>query len=148
MVRLAHPTRLETSVVNGWGKIFGDYELLQPFPQLGRGRHDKTEVERILQAITRATVPTGKVLGLTKLGWNRGSPQDSGHVGHMVRESSIGPLRLEMEQGFIVSAIGENPEQKLEGVFAGPKALDQATLERLHDIEASELAYSLSALVT
>ena len=59
-------------------------ELLQPFVQLGRDTHRLSEVERAGSPSARwlhHKVPTGKVMGLTSRGWQRGAAQDGGWVG-------------------------------------------------------------------
>ncbi|MFE9101843.1 DUF4132 domain-containing protein [Actinomadura geliboluensis] len=79
-VGLMHPARPGTDI-EAWAEVFADYEILQPFPQLGRPVHVLTEAEREsgrLERFEGLKVPFGKVLGLVKLGWERGEPQDAG----------------------------------------------------------------------
>ncbi|MFH0519685.1 DUF4132 domain-containing protein [Streptomyces sp. M41] len=79
-VRVAHPLHLGEDL-GAWSELFADYEILQPFPQLGRAVHALTEEETAGHRLARfegATVPVGKLLGLTKRGWERGEPQDAG----------------------------------------------------------------------
>ncbi|MGW1956580.1 DUF4132 domain-containing protein [Streptomyces sp. NPDC001920] len=79
-IRVAHPLHLGEDL-GAWSELFADYEILQPFPQLGRAVHTVTEEEAGSHRLTRfegATVPVGKLLGLTKRGWERGVPQDAG----------------------------------------------------------------------
>ncbi|HEU5031210.1 MAG TPA: DUF4132 domain-containing protein, partial [Spirillospora sp.] len=80
-VTLPHPVVLGEKAVATWAEVFADYEILQPFPQLGRPVHELTEEERKSGHLARfegATVPTGRMLGLAKRGWERGTPQDAG----------------------------------------------------------------------
>jgi hypothetical protein len=79
-VRIAHPVHLGRSVA-AWSEVFSDYEILQPFPQLGRPVHAFTEEEGAGNRIDRVNgvvVGVGKVLGLERQGWERGTPQDAG----------------------------------------------------------------------
>ncbi|MGW7385680.1 DUF4132 domain-containing protein [Streptomyces sp. NPDC054794] len=79
-VRVAHPLHLGGDLET-WSELFADYEILQPFPQLGRAVHAFTAEEESGHRLARfegATVPVGKLLGLTKRGWERGEPQDAG----------------------------------------------------------------------
>ncbi|HEU5029790.1 MAG TPA: DUF4132 domain-containing protein, partial [Spirillospora sp.] len=82
VVGVVHPVHLGgTGLVATWAEVFADYEILQPFPQLGRPVHVLTEAEREsgrLERFEGLKVPFGKVLGLVKLGWERGEPQDAG----------------------------------------------------------------------
>ncbi|WP_030172230.1 DUF4132 domain-containing protein [Spirillospora albida] len=80
-VGVAHPVHLTPGERDAWGEVFADYEILQPFPQLGRPVHTLTEDERDAGRLERfegLKVPFGKVLGLVRLGWERGVPQDAG----------------------------------------------------------------------
>ena len=48
-VGIAHPLHLGASVA-AWSELFADYEILQPFPQLGREVHTLTAEEREVTA--------------------------------------------------------------------------------------------------
>ncbi|MBS2534645.1 DUF4132 domain-containing protein [Catenulispora sp. NF23] len=85
VVGIAHPLHLGAGLA-GWSEVFADYEILQPFDQLGRAVHALTDEEKASGTLTRFAgidVPTGKVLGLERRGWLRGAPQDAG-VQHWV----------------------------------------------------------------
>src|SRR6185369_17265109 len=58
-----------------WGQVLGDYEILQPFQQLGRDVYRATKEERGALSLDRVkglVVPMGKILGLAAKGWRRG----------------------------------------------------------------------------
>ncbi|WP_225823755.1 DUF4132 domain-containing protein [Streptomyces naphthomycinicus] len=79
-VRVAHPLHLGDGL-DAWSEVFADHAILQPFPQLGRALHALTEEEAAGHRLTRfegAKAPVGRLLGLTKRGWERGEPQDAG----------------------------------------------------------------------
>ncbi|MEU6748232.1 DUF4132 domain-containing protein [Spirillospora sp. NPDC046719] len=82
VVGVAHPVHMQAGdLVAAWAEVFADYEILQPFPQLGRPVHELTDEERKSGHLARfegATVPAGRLLGLVKRGWERGAPQDAG----------------------------------------------------------------------
>lgn len=142
---IVHPLFLDAATLARWSDVFSESELLQPFAQLGRARYSRSEVLSALDGVIGRTVATGRVLALTKEGWRRGSPQDSGHVSSMTRESTLGVLHLELEEGFIVGAVAESPQQKISAIrVGGSGALDATALARLGAVEASELAYSLA----
>jgi hypothetical protein len=73
-VHLPHPLGLDPADLARWGELFADYELLQPFPQLGRTVHEPAE----LAGFRDRTVPTGALLGLERSGWSRGAAEDGG----------------------------------------------------------------------
>ncbi|MFC4335433.1 DUF4132 domain-containing protein [Salininema proteolyticum] len=80
-VRLAHPMVLGREDRAAWAEVLADYEILQPFDQLGREIHELTEEERKTGALTRfegRKVDIGHVLGLANGAWDRGAPQDGG----------------------------------------------------------------------
>jgi predicted DNA-binding WGR domain protein len=120
-VRLAHPLHLAAADLAAWSGLFARHEILQPFPQLGRPVHAFTEEEAGGHRLTRfegATVPVGKLLGLTRRGWERGEPQDAGverwfhrRVGHD-RHVVIG-----LHEGIAVGAVDVFPDQTFETVW-------------------------------
>jgi hypothetical protein len=116
-IGLPHPLELEPQVAAAWGQVFADYQLLQPFPQLGRPTYTPTAEEQNATQLKRVeglTVPTGKVLGLEARGWRRGPPQDAGVVGWMERQFENGPIvSLDLDPGLATGYLEASPEQKL-----------------------------------
>ena len=74
-VGLPHPLNLSSEELLSWSQLFADYNLLQPFPQLGREVHRLEETQKSLQALlpprTRRVHP-GRLVGLESRGWRRG----------------------------------------------------------------------------
>ena len=85
-IGVLHPIDADADSLAAWGEVLSDYELLQPFVQLGRPVHRLTKEHRVskLYALddTRR-VPVGRLLGLFSRGWERGEAQDGG-VSHWV----------------------------------------------------------------
>ncbi|GGU47939.1 hypothetical protein GCM10010211_10120 [Streptomyces albospinus] len=119
-VRLAHPLHLGEEL-DAWSQLFAGYEILQPFPQLGRPVHALTEQEAAGHRLTRfegVTLPVGTVLGLTKRGWERGQPQDAGWVSSFHRR--IGEDRylvINLAPGIPINFVDEFPEQTFRVVW-------------------------------
>ncbi|MCC3655188.1 DUF4132 domain-containing protein [Streptomyces sp. S07_1.15] len=119
-VRLAHPLNLGAELPV-WAELFADYEILQPFPQLGRPVHRLTEQEAAGGRLGRfegITVDTRKLLGLERRGWQRGEPQDAGvecWISRRVAEKRW--VILNPSDGIAVGAIDIFPEQKVEAVW-------------------------------
>ncbi|MFC9996822.1 DUF4132 domain-containing protein [Nocardia sp. NPDC127526] len=115
-VGIAHPLHLGDART-AWGEIFADYEILQPFPQLQREIYACTEEERrgsVLPEFQDRTVPTGKILGLSRFGWDRSAPQDGGVSTEMVRVLGGGrSLVIDLEPGIIAGLALEFDEQKI-----------------------------------
>ncbi|GGM70115.1 hypothetical protein GCM10011609_02270 [Lentzea pudingi] len=112
-VRVAHPVDLQ-DVLEAWGEVFADYEILQPFPQLGRPLHLVPPGEDLLPHLTKycdADFPIGKILSLTKKGWVRGEPQDGGVECWITRPLPTGgALVASLDPGIAVGAIDIFPE--------------------------------------
>ncbi|HLL54199.1 MAG TPA: DUF4132 domain-containing protein, partial [Myxococcaceae bacterium] len=109
-VGLPHAMELDETVAGAWGQLLADYELLQPFPQLGRPVYTLKPEEAGAMSLARVKgvkVPTGKVLGLEARGWCCGSPQDAGIVCWM--EKRLGDDRmmtLGLDPGLYTGSLG------------------------------------------
>ncbi|NDU73911.1 DUF4132 domain-containing protein [Actinomadura sp. DSM 109109] len=118
-VRIAHPLDLDGSLA-AWAEVFADYEILQPFPQLGRPVHTLADGEGNdgrLERFEGLTVPVGKVLGLTSRGWERGVPQDAGVEPFISRRLPGGRyLVIDLDPGISVGAVDISPDQTLDTV--------------------------------
>ncbi|TDC15843.1 DUF4132 domain-containing protein [Actinomadura bangladeshensis] len=118
-VGIAHPVDLD-GALDAWADVFADYEILQPFPQLGRVVHRLSDEERAAGRLTRLegrTVPVGRILGLTSRGWRRGEPQDAGVECWISRLLPNGRyLVIELDPGIAVGVPEEFPDQTLETV--------------------------------
>jgi hypothetical protein len=118
LVGIAHPLHLE---VPSWSSVFADYEILQPFPQLGRPAYELTSSERAAATLTRfenLKVPTGRLLGLARRGWQRGVPQDAGVEQWIMRPLPGGrAVVINLNPGLAVGAQDVFPEQTLEHIW-------------------------------
>ncbi|MEW2352951.1 DUF4132 domain-containing protein [Spirillospora sp. NPDC029432] len=102
---VAHPVDLGGDLP-AWARLFADYEILQPFEQLDRPVHTLTEGEREAGRLARfegAVVDTGALLGLTRRGWERGTPMEVGLERWISRPLPHGRhLLLSLDPGFVV----------------------------------------------
>ncbi len=157
-IRVAHPVELEGSL-SAWSEIFADYEILQPFPQLGRPVHAFTPGEPHvpqLQKYLGHPVPVGKILGLTKHGWVRGEPQDAGVECWITRPLPAGgSLVAGLDPGIAVGAVDVFPEVSFtelwfspddQGSWRAPQDGGPASFE-VDPITASELLSELESLL-
>ncbi|WP_412518400.1 DUF4132 domain-containing protein [Actinomadura madurae] len=155
-VGVAHPVDLDGSL-GAWSEVFADYEILQPFPQLGRAVHRLADEERAGGRLPRfegLTVPVGKVLGLTSRGWERGAPQDAG-VECWISRRLPGDrcLAIDLDPGIAVGAVDALPDQTLRAV-ALTRRPDQlwrgggstASFADLDPVTASEILADLATL--
>ncbi|MFE5093496.1 DUF4132 domain-containing protein [Streptomyces sp. NPDC056638] len=155
-VRLAHPLHLGEQLTT-WSEVFADYEILQPFAQLGRTVFELSEEERSGYRLTRfegLKVPTGKVLGLERRGWERGAPQDAGverWISKRLAEDCY--LVIALYEGIAVGVVDMFPDQILETVWLDTRPNDhwdsRSHLLRFADLDAvtvSELLGDLTEL--
>jgi hypothetical protein len=81
-VGVVHPLELSDAERSRWGEVMSDYEIVSPFPQLGRevysletGEGKADELKRFHEL--KLYAPT-LVFTLEKLGWIRGEAMDAG----------------------------------------------------------------------
>uniref|UniRef100_UPI00198120A8 DUF4132 domain-containing protein n=1 Tax=Burkholderia sp. Ac-20379 TaxID=2703900 RepID=UPI00198120A8 len=154
-IGLPHAMEIEPADAAAFGQVFADYELLQPFPQLGRDSYRLTDEERAGNQLLRwkgLSVPTGKVLGLANKGWRRGDPQDGGCIWNFLKPLAGGwTIELLLDPGVIVGAIDMYPDQTLQEVRVGRRGrwgdlADVQPVSTLDAIAASELVRDLEGL--
>lgn len=155
-VGVAHPLHLSRDL-EAWAEVFDAYEINQPFPQLGRPTYALTEEERAGTELGRfhdVTVPVGRLVGMERRGWRRGSAEDNGIQVSVLRELPGGrALVISVDPGIVVGDIGHWPEQRIDrvrldqgadlGRRAGPRPLRFSELDA---ITASEVLADLAEL--
>ncbi|MGM1058652.1 DUF4132 domain-containing protein [Saccharothrix sp. Mg75] len=156
-VGVAHPLHLGDGTA-AWAEVFADYEILQPFPQLGRPVHALTGAELRASRLERfegSVVPVGRLLGLTKRGWERGQPQDAGVECWITRPlADGGAVVVNLDPGIAVGIPHEFPEQQLTDIWvadaAGPdwRPRGGRTFGELDPVTASEVLAEFTALTS
>jgi predicted DNA-binding WGR domain protein len=156
VVGIAHPLELGESV-EAWAEVFADYEILQPFPQLGRPVHALTEDERTATTLERfqdAKVPVGKLLGLTNKGWRRGVPQDAGMECWITRPlPGGGSVVVNLDPGIAVGVVTMFEEQRLADIWhnAGGNEWNRTGARKFGELDpvtASEVLADLTSLTS
>lgn len=153
-VGIAHVLELPKALLEAFGQVFADYEILQPFRQLGRETYALTDAERGAEKLTRfadKTVATGSVMGLVNRGWERGQAQDAGWVGWFSKAMGDGlQVDLELDPGTVVGDLSYEPKQRLPAITLRKiGSWDEEGLvpfSRLHPILASELLRDIDLL--
>ncbi|MGV9364037.1 DUF4132 domain-containing protein [Amycolatopsis sp. NPDC003731] len=119
-VGIAHPLELGAALAE-WSAVFADYEILQPFPQLGRPVATLDDAEKAATTLKRfegLKVPVGKVLGLTQRGWVRGEPQDAGIECWISRPAPGGfSVVVDLDPGIAAGDVTWEPEQVLGAIW-------------------------------
>lgn len=155
-IGIPHALELPEHQAAGFGQLFADYELLQPFVQLGRDTYSLTEQERESRELLRwkgAVVPTGRILGLANKGWRRGEAQDAGAIMDFIKpiDHKLG-FSLSFEPCIIVGMVDEYPEQTLEtvviddGQYYWQRTEERKPFTIVDDIVISELIRDMEAL--
>ncbi|MEU4558256.1 DUF4132 domain-containing protein [Actinoplanes sp. NPDC023936] len=152
-IAVAHPLRLGDEA-RAWAEVFADYEILQPFPQLGREVEalapDQIE-ERLGRGFLGVPAATTTLLGLERRGWRRGAPQDAGVQGWFERDVP-GDLTLvvEIDPGIAVGALDVLPEQKITEVYLddrhGHRTYQRRESSRLGELDPIVAAEALRDL--
>ncbi|SCX73374.1 DUF4132 domain-containing protein [Variovorax sp. EL159] len=156
-IRIGVPHALDLSAADAgaFGQVFADYELLQPFAQIGRDVYTLTDEEKKSLKLERwkdVKVPTGRVLGLVNKGWRRGQAQDAGCIWYFSKPLGTNRvIELSLDPGIIVGMVDEYPEQTLGQVQVGKPSgwgdmRDAETLNLLDPISASELIRDMEGL--
>ncbi|HEX7306254.1 WGR and DUF4132 domain-containing protein [Lentzea sp.] len=152
VVSVAHPVVLQSDAA-AWGEVFADYEILQPFPQLGRPVHVAPAGDLLprLKKYCDTPYPIGKLLGLTKKGWVRGTPQDAGVECWMTRPfPGGGALVVSLEPGIAVGAMDVFPEVAFSDAWFSPTGRGDWSAPRdapaVFDVDPITLSELLSEL--
>ncbi|WP_392674076.1 DUF4132 domain-containing protein [Streptomyces sp. LN785] len=155
-VRIAHPLALGERL-GDWSEGFAELGILQPFAQLGRAVFRLSGEEGDGHRLTRfegLKVPTGKVLGLERRGWERGVPQDAG-VERWISKRLADDVYLviALDTGIAVGAVDMFPDQTLETIWLDDRPADHhplrtypMTLAGLDTVTVSELLADLTEL--
>ncbi|MBE1537275.1 DUF4132 domain-containing protein [Actinomadura algeriensis] len=132
-VRVAHPIHLGDDLP-AWTELFADYEILQPFEQLGRPVHTLTAEESETGRLTRfenRPVDAGALLGLTRRGWERGAPMDAGIEQEFYHPGPGCGVDIDLDPGI---SVGDPEDQIFRRVRLGSTRDPVAVSEVLADL--------------
>ena len=144
----------ELGLANRWGEVFTDYEILQPFPQLGREVHHLNDLQKkgyALDLVQGQKVHFGKVVGLEDAGWRSGLPQEGGCVLEYLRPMGDDwEAELLLDPGIIAGDPSFEPLQELGAVVVRAKGTEgDAGRQKLSEVDPlllSELIRDLTGL--
>ncbi len=150
IIGLVHRLDMDDKTLAAWGDHLGNYQILQPFDQLGRALHAITADEKKSDTLARTKgvkVKTGKVLGLEVRGWRKGPPQDAGWVWEMNKRIGDVELTLPLGGGLCMGWHEGTPsEQELGAVSIEKVGGGKATFGQLSPVVFSELVRELEML--
>ncbi|MBK7053129.1 MAG: DUF4132 domain-containing protein [Rhodoferax sp.] len=151
---IPHVLEMAPDMLAGFAQVFADYEILQPFKQLGRETYALRPDEQKQHTLTRfegQSVASGAIMGLQPRGWERGSPQDGGMVCDYSRRSKDGlEVSFSISPGIFIGGGQMEPRQDLGEVWlmrhAEGAAPQRASFDSLDPIFISEVLRDLSLL--
>jgi hypothetical protein len=144
-IGILHPLEVPAEALAPWSAVFADYELLQPFPQLGRETFAPTEAERAATSLLRfegQQVETGKLFGLEHRGWRRGAGFPCTWYTRELPGGFV--VELEISPGIDLANPRETPLQTLCAVLVSKG--DRVPLGDLSPIAFSELIRDLALI--
>ncbi|TAG25649.1 MAG: DUF4132 domain-containing protein [Burkholderiales bacterium] len=152
-IGLPHRLEMPADTVAAFGQIFADYEILQPFKQLGRETFALTPEELKTKELTRFAnreLNTASVMGLANRGWE-GQEHGGGWLGSY--RKPIGEqyeVTVELKPGTIMGNPKQEPKQKLPTVTLSERNRydphSPISFASLDSILASELLRDLELL--
>lgn len=144
-VRIAHPAR--DPALPAWSSVLADYELLQPFEQVGRARFDIATAEVDAPTLARAVgvaIPEKKALGVFEA---RGYRRDSaGWIQAFLKDAratdgSTAVIRVPLDPSIEIEFLGDGVTK------LGPVTLDEGRrFGALSVVAFSELVRDLEAV--
>jgi hypothetical protein len=145
VVSIAHPVHLGDDTAT-WSETFADYEILQPFPQLGRPTYTLSAEERAAGDLTRfagRATSAGKALGTERQGWVRSAPEDGGVQHSLTLDVPGGPtLSIQLSPGLPAWNPAYSEDQEIVAV----QISGEACFGDLDPVTASELLLTLHTL--
>jgi hypothetical protein len=152
-IGVAHPLELPEDANRAFAQVFADYEILQPFRQLGRETYVLTDEERRTGRIERfkdRKVATGAVRGLMNRGWEKGE-EDGGYVWSLFKRLPGGlNAVMSLEPGLHLGDATGQPVQTIPEIGVHRQGFrgegDPANLAGLPPVVASELIRDADSL--
>lgn len=154
-IRPVHPLELASNVLETWQRLFAEYQILSPFPQLDRPIFELRPEQATLTAL--APLPEARfeakavVFPLENRGWLREQYADGGMLTRHTREFRRHGVTasLEYEPGaFLGDLLGSGPQRLTKLYFLATKKRAQPlTLGAVPPIVFSETLRDIHALV-
>lgn len=152
---IPHVLDMPQEIRDAFTQTFADYEIAQPFRQLGRETYTLTADELQSHTISRfehKVVGIGSVMGLAHRGWERGEVQGSGRVMTWTRAANDElVVEVQLDPGMYVGDAASEPRQRLAAlVLRDTSSSSLAELvpsfSRLDPMRASEVLRDLELL--
>ncbi len=145
-VGAVHPAELSEASRRAWGALLGDYKIIQPFPQLQREVVNAADADTELMAVEGRVAKPGRVLGLRRRGWTKGSTEDAGII-HTMRRTALSKghrpieVSIRFEPGLSVGYYQDAGEQTLQGFRGDHESLNAIAISEI----ASDMRWMFSS---
>ncbi len=123
LIIVVHPLELSEEERTAWGQVLSDYEIVSPFPQIGRSVYALEPTEITKNCLSRFngvtfSAPT-LVFGLDKIGWIRGAPMDAGCFDEYSRYFSFADITVVVSYNgnVCMGYIEDDEDLTIEGVY-------------------------------
>jgi hypothetical protein len=151
-VGIAHRLSMSAETQTAFGQIFADYEILQPFRQLGRETYSLAADEQQGTSLIRfaqKSVAIGSIMGLVNRGWEREATD--GLVGEFTKSLGTDLCAVaNLEPGTVVGEMNYEPRQRITEITLHTSGSslwsDPMPLSKLDPIMASELLRDIDLL--
>lgn len=152
-VGVVHPYFLSPEKAQNAAQILADYNILQPFRQVGREVFLLSEQEKTTAELSRfegKTVSVFPLLGLEHRGWRRGAAEDGGmSMCYVSPLSGTQELRISIDPGIIAGMVDEYPSQTLGKLYVARHRAwqgDGTLLGAVDPVRMSEALRDLTSL--
>lgn len=115
-VVIPHPLDVPAARLARWAERLAEYELVQPFEQLGRAHRRVAAKGKRVPSLVGRTLPSGAVLGLERRGWERGHIDHGPTLCSMVRALPGVTAHVSFEPGVRLDAPTSPPTQRVADV--------------------------------
>ncbi|WP_433137338.1 DUF4132 domain-containing protein [Actinomadura nitritigenes] len=149
-IAIAHPLLLGDDL-DAWAELFADYEILQPFEQLGRPVYRLTDDERSARRLARVeglVLPYGKAKGHSQGRWESVDADGAFAGGWLARRDPAGLYVVAgLSPGLGYYMYGEGDDQEITCLWAGPaparEPQDSVPLGDVDPVTMSEAVHDL-----
>ncbi len=161
---VVHPLHLSDAQRSAWGQIFGDYEIIPPFPQLGRAIHRLDPEEVKAKEIVRNEgfkVPAISLVGtLERDGWTRGSTElgGGGYCEHSKPFEAADVTAVIQYDGVWIGHERESEDQEVQRCFffqgiynptkGHPRGKERIPLRKIDSVVISEVLGTLAEIAS
>jgi len=153
-IGLVHPAELEPDIRNQWGTILSDFEIIQPFMQLGRNVRPvpPSDIDGdVLRDFPKRAIGPGPLHGvLNRAGWIKALPDDM-RVMHFYKRFEAHAVTgvIQLDPGLWVQG-GDDPQTASEAFFIRQPSPSYVDLDRvpLNDVGLVPVSEVLNDLET